>query len=217
MHTQTDIHAPSSGIPDDVLARQTHAGDHAAFETLMRRYYGTVFTFVYRLLGDYELACDVSQDVFVQLYIAKPTPYAGKPLKPWLLRVARNRCIDERRKKHALYFSQVESAYDEGGLSPFDLLEDSRPLPEEVAEQHDVQRVLWQAIGALPLKFRSIVCLRYAQLSYAEIEQVLKMPEGTAKTYFWRARPLLRAALTPRAHTTTTSSSATFLDYQEAA
>lgn len=217
MHIQTCMHAQFPDIPDEALASQTRAGDHDAFETLMRRYYGTVFNYIYRLLGEYEIACDVSQDVFLQLYISTPTLYTGKPLKAWLLLVARNRCVDELRKKQALHFSQLESAQENEGLSPFDLLEDSRPLPEEVAEQHDLQSVLRQAIGALPLKFRSIVRLRYAQLSFAEIGQVLKMPEGRAKTYFWRARPLLRAALTSQTHTTHTSSSASFLECQEAA
>jgi len=59
-----------------------------------------------------------------------------------------------------------------------------------------VQDTLLKAIRALPPKFRAVVLLRYAsQLSYAEIGRVLHMPEATAKTYFQRAKPLLKVGL----------------------
>jgi RNA polymerase sigma factor (sigma-70 family) len=65
-----------------------------------------------------------------------------------------------------------------------------------VAEYHDLQKSLQQAIQSLPPKFRSVVQLRYTkELSFGEIGRLLNMPENTAKTYFQRARPLLRAAL----------------------
>jgi RNA polymerase sigma-70 factor (ECF subfamily) len=65
-----------------------------------------------------------------------------------------------------------------------------------MAERSDLQAALQEAIDALPAKFRSVVLLRYtSQLSFSEIGKTLNMPEATAKTYFQRARPLLRAAL----------------------
>ncbi len=73
---------------------------------------------------------------------------------------------------------------------------DQSPLPEDLAEHHDLQECLQRAIQTLPPKFRSVVQLRYAgQLSFAEIGQVLRMPEATAKTYFHRAKQLLRTTL----------------------
>jgi RNA polymerase sigma-70 factor (ECF subfamily) len=76
---------------------------------------------------------------------------------------------------------------------------DSEPLPEEVAERHDLQALLQEAILALPPKFRSVVILRYSsQMSFVEIGQVLSMPETTAKTYFYRAKVLLRKTLLAR-------------------
>jgi RNA polymerase sigma-70 factor (ECF subfamily) len=73
---------------------------------------------------------------------------------------------------------------------------DNSPLPEELAEFHDLQHNLREAIQSLPPKFRAVVYLRYtAQLSFAEIAQILNMPTATAKTYFQRAKPLLAAQL----------------------
>jgi RNA polymerase sigma-70 factor (ECF subfamily) len=69
-------------------------------------------------------------------------------------------------------------------------------LPEELMESQDLQQLLQQTIQSLPPKFRSVVLLRYiSQLSFAEIGKTLGMPEATAKTYFHRAKMLLRRLL----------------------
>ena len=194
---RTKIQAPE--ISDGTLVQQTLTGDQRAFEALVRRYNTPLFNFICHCLGDYDLACDVSQQVFLQLYISMPTLRTGEPLKAWLFQVARNRCLDELRRKRAIHFSEVESANDEDDLSPLAIMQDTRPLPEEIAERHDLQSSLRSAIDALPPKFRSVVLLRYAgQLSFSEIGRTLNMPEATAKTYFQRARPLLRTALAPQ-------------------
>ncbi|HLG61568.1 MAG TPA: RNA polymerase sigma factor [Ktedonosporobacter sp.] len=183
-------------ITDGMLVKQTLAGDQQAFEALVRRYNVPLFNFICHCLGDYDLACDVSQQVFLQLYISMPTLRTGEPLKAWLFQVARNRCLDELRRKRAIHFSELEAGNDEDDLSPLAIMPDTRPLPDELAERHDLQQALRKAIESLPPKFRSVVLLRYAgQLSFSEIGRTLNMPEATAKTYFQRARPLLRAAL----------------------
>jgi len=197
----------SSDISDGVLVKQTLAGDQYAFEMLVRRYNVALFNFICHCLGDYDQACDVLQQVFLQLYISMPTLRTGEPLKAWLFQVARNRCLDELRRKRAIHFSELESSNDEDDLSPLAIMPDTQPLPEEIAEHRDLQRSLQRAIQALPPKFRSVVLLRYAgQLSFSEIGKTLNMPEATAKTYFQRARPLLRAFLTAQMQTTTAAS-----------
>lgn len=182
-------------ITDGMFIKRILSGDHSAFEELVGRYHVSLFNFICHFLGNYDLACDVIQQVFLQLYISMPTLRTGEPLKAWLFQVARNRCLDELRRKKAVHFSELEEANNDD-LSPLEILPDTDPLPDEVAEHHDLQEKLRRAIDGLPPKFRSVVLLRYAsQLSFSEIGKVLHMPEATAKTYFQRARPLLRAAL----------------------
>ncbi len=183
-------------ITDGMLVQQVLAGDQRAFEKLVSRYQSSIFNFICHCLGDYDLACDVAQQVFLQLYISMPTLRTGEPLKAWLFQVARNRCLDELRRKRAVHFSELEANGDDDDLSPLAILPDTQPLPEEMAERHDLQSALRQAIDALPPKFRAVVLLRYtSQLSFSEIGRTLSMPEATAKTYFQRARPLLRTAM----------------------
>src|SRR5690349_24548989 len=143
----------SPEISDGVLVKQTLAGDQHAFETLVRRYNVPLFNFICHCLGDYDQACDVLQQVFLQLYISMPTLRTGEPLKAWLFQVARNRCLDELRRKRPTHFSELEASGDDDDLSPLAILPDTQPLPEEMAERHDLQSALRQAIDALPPKF----------------------------------------------------------------
>jgi len=187
----------TSEMSDGILAQRSIAGDQHAFEILVQRYSTPLFNFICRFLGDYDQACDTLQQVFLQLYISLPNLRTNDPLKAWLFQVARNRCLDELRRKHAIHFSELEPLNDDDELSPLATMPDTDPLPEELAERRDLQQCLQKAIQTLPPKFRSVVLLRYTgQLSFSEIGQALDMPEATAKTYFQRAKPLLRTALT---------------------
>ena len=181
---------------DGVLAQKVMAGDEDAYAALVERYSTPLFNFIYRFLNDYDAACDILQQVFLQLYISLPKLRIGEPLKAWLFRVARNRCLDELRRKRIVHFSELQTPGEDEDLSPLAIIPDTSPLPEDVVEHHDLQHMLQEAIDGLPPKFRAVVLLRYAgQLSFSEIGRTLEMPEATAKTYFQRAKPLLRAVL----------------------
>jgi RNA polymerase sigma-70 factor, ECF subfamily len=196
MRTQECKTIQSTETSDGLLATQCLHGDERAFEGLYKRYRPALFKFIFNILRDYDLACDILQQVFLQLYISLPTLKTHKPLKSWLFQVARNRCLDELRRKRVVRFSELDTYNEEDEVEMFAFVQDPRPLPEEIAEHHDVQDRLLSAIKSLPPRFRSVVFLRYArQLTFPEIGRTLGMPEATAKTYFARAKPLLRASL----------------------
>ena len=192
---------------DHALIIRVVNGDNRAFETLVDRYRLQLYNFIHRSLHDAELSNDVLQFVFLQLYLALPklqhnlsSTRTLTPLKAWLFQVAWKRCIDELRKKRSLLFSELEHKSENDDASLVHVIPDGDPLPEDVAEQHELREVLRQAIRHLPPRFRSVVFLRYTyEMSFGEIGRILGMPENTAKTYFQRARPLLRDALMQRA------------------
>jgi RNA polymerase sigma-70 factor (ECF subfamily) len=188
---------PDTDTLDGILVQQALSGDQEAFAILVDRYRAPIFRLIsHFFLEDDSLADDILQQVFLQLYLSLPSIRTNVSLKPWLLQVARHRCVDELRRKQPILFSLLDLA--EGELSPLAALPDPGPLPEELIEQREVQQDLQRAIQALPARFRSVVLLRYvAQLSFSEIAQKLGIPEATAKTYFHRARPLLHALLEP--------------------
>lgn len=186
---------------DDLLTQRTLAGDEDAFAVLMRRYRPWLLSFIYHLTHNGADAEDIVQQVFLKLYLALPTLRTDQPLHPWLFQVARNQCLDERRRKRAWYFSEIEAAMGTHEFPELALLLDPHPSPEDIAEQHEMQSLVLHAINALPAKYRAIVLLRYGeQHRFSEIAQILGIPEQTAKTYMHRAKPLLRAALRTQEH-----------------
>ncbi|GCE27174.1 RNA polymerase subunit sigma-24 [Dictyobacter alpinus] len=204
MQTPEFIKTSPQEFSDAVLAQMILDGDEHAFELLVRRYHTPLFNFICRFLGDYDLACDVLQQVFLRFYTSLPKLGTGEPFKSWLFQVARNCCVDELRRRHryAIRFSQLEVENRDGEFSILSDIPDPGPLPEELMERRDLQMHLRQAIESLPPKFRSVVILRYAsQLSFSEIGKVLCMPEATAKTYFHRAKVLLRKILLAQSQT----------------
>src|SRR5713226_700052 len=97
MQSQVSINIQQQEMSDGVLAQQALAGNQWAFEALVHRYSTPLFSFIYHFLGDYDQACDILQQVFLQLYLSLSTLRTGEPLKPWLFQVARNRCLDNIR------------------------------------------------------------------------------------------------------------------------
>ncbi|GAC1357014.1 MAG: hypothetical protein NVS2B12_14570 [Ktedonobacteraceae bacterium] len=198
-HTSSHNRESRPSIEDGFLAQQALLGDERGFEGLVHRYNQQLFNFIYHTLGDYDQACDVLQKVFLKLYLALPDLKQDQLFKAWLFRVADHCCIDEirlRRRKPVLYFSELASLYDTDEFSIAEDILETGPSPEEIAVEHNTQQLLQQAIDTLPVRYRAIVRLRYmAQMSFAEIEQALDIPQTTAKTYFHRAKPLLRLVL----------------------
>jgi len=123
-------------LTDGALIENILAGEQQAFEILVLRYQKPLFNFLCHFLHDYDLACDVLQDVFLKFYASLPTLQTDKPLKPWLFQVARNRALDELRRKHPISFSQLEITEEEDNISPVDIMPDTGLSPEEIAEEH---------------------------------------------------------------------------------
>jgi RNA polymerase sigma-70 factor (ECF subfamily) len=183
-------------LDDEALAKRALAGDQSAFAVLVERYQRAAFNFAYRLLGDYDEASDAAQQGFVQLFVSLPGIDLSRPLRPWLFRTIRNRCIDviRQRRTHSLSATAED---DEGAATSLEEhLADPDPLPEDLVERADLQQLLGAAIGRLPARYRDVVALRYTtDLTFSEIGEALGIPENTAKIHFHRAKALLREAL----------------------
>jgi RNA polymerase sigma-70 factor (ECF subfamily) len=164
--------------------------DPGAFEALVRRHQAPLYNFCFRMLGQAEDAADVAQEAFVQLYSHLGQLDEREPLAPWLFRVARNRCIDVIRRRRTVPLGVA----DESGESSDPV--DGDPLPDELAERSDLQRLLSSVIAQLPPAYAEVVALRYAgDRSFAEIAQILECDEGAARVRFHRAKILLRRHL----------------------
>lgn len=181
---------------DEELLVAARAGDTAAFETLVHRYTGPLHAFAARMVGADD-APDAVQHVFIQCHGAMPRLRADVPLRPWLYRVARNRCLDQLRARRALQHPHADPDDPDGdNADPLANVPDAGPSLDALAERGDLQRVLAEAIAALPPKYREVVALRYeGDLTFAEIAETLGIPENSAKTLFQRAKAMLRVGL----------------------
>ena len=137
-----------------------------------------------QILGNVDDAADAVHDAFARV-LARPEAYdPGKgPLKPWFLRIVRNRCIDLLRRR-------------QDTRSPVEELVDSGRLPEQEAERGERDRMLQVALRELTAAQRQIVILRdYLNLPYAEIADVLDIAPGTVMSRLHRARLALKEVL----------------------
>lgn len=191
-------------IPDGRLIKLSLAGDQFAFDCLVKRYRNILASYIGGFFRDREQVLDMLQQVYLQLYLSLPILLTNVSIHAWLFRVARNRCLDElrrRRSQAAIPFSTLEWEYGEEEQSIVAAIPDSDPLPEEVAERSDLYCTLHEAIASLPPKLRTIVLLHsFRQLTFTEIACVLDMPASTVKTYFYRSLPYLRRTLVGEAH-----------------
>ena len=175
---------------DEALAERVRtAGDVAAFGVLVTRYRARVVALARRMLAAQgsEEAEDVAQEAFVAAYDKRASFRRGEPFRPWLYRIAVNRCLDRLRaqsRRPALVEITTVPAAMAGG-DPVEAL-----LVEEGEER------LSAAVAALPPKLRAVFLLRHLDdLSYEEIAAAVGVPLGTVKTHLFRARAQLRAAL----------------------
>lgn len=138
-----------------------------------------------QILGNADDAQDAVHDAFATA-LGNPGAYdAGKgPLKPWFLRVVRNRCIDMLRRRRA------------PSARPVDELESPVKTPEEAVAVSQAGSRVVRALASLPAERREIIVLRdYLDLSYAEIAGVLDIAPGTVMSRLHRARLALKEAL----------------------
>jgi len=136
-----------------------------------------------QIMGNSDDAADAVQDALATVLETPGAYQATKgPLKPWFMRVVRNRCIDLLRRR------RPATANVEALIEPAD-------GPEKVAELADRDRVLKLALASLGPEQRQIVVLRdYMDLSYGEIADVLDIAPGTVMSRLHRARVALGIA-----------------------
>ncbi len=187
-----------SVIADSLLITRILAGDQSAFEALVHKYERPLRGYIWRILKDEELMADVLQHVFLQLSFCLPTLNTNRPLKAWLFRVSYHRCLDELRKQQRqqlVPFSQLEGGDNEEEALFAETIPDGQPTPEGLLEQQELHEQLVHLLMQLPPTARAIVYLRsFKEWSFSEIGTHLNMPATTAKTYFHRVLPRLRAA-----------------------
>ena len=170
------------------LILRCQRGDEAAFESLVRLHEKRVYALCRRMCRSEDDALEAAQDTFLAVWRGVGSFRADAAFSTWLYRLATNACLDllRREKKNG---GNV-SLDDEGSsVEPVD----RAPSPEEAVERSETQRMVREALLALPDDYRQILLLRETeQLSYAEIAEITGLELGTVKSRISRARLALR-------------------------
>ena len=171
-------------------------GDKQAFGRLVDLHKRVVFGLCVRLLRDAEESRDAAQEAFARAYAALETYDPAQPFAPWLLRIARNHCLDVlRRRVPEAQRVELDADPDEG--APRELADPAAARGDDVIERRELAGALERAVSAQPPNYREVVHLFHVEhLSYKEIASTLDVPIGTVMTWLHRARSKLKDALT---------------------
>ena len=172
------------GLLDDAtLLERCRQGDDLAWEALVRRFQGRVYSVACHYLRDREEARDVAQEIFVRVYEHLDGFHGDLAFLPWLLRLARNMCIDALRRRKAR--PPAEDVVIDG-TTP---LAAAAPTPEEATASRAAGELVHRAMDRMSESDREILMLREIQgLPLDQIAALLGIPIGTVKSRCNRAR-----------------------------
>jgi RNA polymerase sigma-70 factor (ECF subfamily) len=168
----------------EALIQRCLRGDQAAWDLIVRQHWRKVFNVAYKFVGRHDEAEDLTQDIFLKIFKSLDTFDRRANFQTWLISISRNLCIDHYRSV------RKERETIDRGVNAAELSPVSRETsPMQALEQQDRVLLLRQALAGLPEALRTAVLMRDIQeLSYQEIADRLRLPEGTVKSRINRGR-----------------------------
>ncbi len=171
----------------------------AACRELIRRYARPVFSLLYRMVRDREVAEDLAQETFVKALNALASYRFEFKFSSWIFKIAHNAALDHlRRRKLDTISLDVAPNADAAARVEASALQMGSPeeTPLQAIEARELGHAIEAAIGQLRPEYRACILLRHVEeRSYEEIAEILELPLGTVKTYIHRARFELRELL----------------------
>jgi RNA polymerase sigma-70 factor, ECF subfamily len=184
---------------DPDLIALARKGSEKAYRELLGRYQRPVFSLVYRMVRDRELAEDIAQETFVKVFNHLGSYNPKYKFSSWIFKIASNLAIDHLRKKQpeTISLDGSRNARTAEQMEATRITVESRDEnPEEFVEARELGAEIEQAIGQLRPEYRTAVLLRHVEgRPYEEIAEIMDVPLGTVKTYIHRARTELKVSL----------------------
>ena len=191
--------AELAAMTDQEVVLAARRGEELAYRDLLRRYERPIFSLIYRMVRDRELAEDLSQETFVKALNALDSYRPEFKFSSWIFKIANNAAIDQlrRRQLDTLSLDGAPNAETPDAIQATALqVGADQESPLEEVEAREIGTAVEVAIAKLRPEYRSCIMLRHVEgLAYEEIAQALDLPLGTVKTYIHRARHELRRHL----------------------
>jgi RNA polymerase sigma-70 factor (ECF subfamily) len=178
------------------LMLRVREGDAASFEILLRRYRLPLVSYFRRMVRDQGLAEDLAQEVFLRVYKSRERYQPEARFTTWLYRIATNLALNAIRDRRD---EVSDSAGDDADGGPvLERFVDPHPTVEQRLMQGDRERLIRQAVEALPENQRTAVILhKYQEVDYRQIAGILSVSESAVKSLLFRAYETLRVRLEP--------------------
>lgn len=171
---------------DRTLVARILSGDMQAFMLLIKQHERLVAHMVGRVIKNEEDREELCQDVFLRVHDKLGEFNFQARLSTWIATIAYRHAINHLRKRKML-FSEIP---DEDAFAK-KFVEEANP--ESLAEERDLDEFVLKLVEELPAQYKMVLTLYHLHgMSYPEIGQITKMPEGTVKNYLFRARNLLK-------------------------
>jgi len=198
--SKTIKHEKPSSVDDDlkyVMACQN--GDTEAFSVLVERYSRKMLNVAYRMLSDYDEACDITQEAFLAAFRSIKAFKAEAKFSTWLCRIvincAKNR-LKQRQSLSRYGSASLERVAAEQGDCACCLAASNENDPALQLERKELEVEVQKCISMLDGDYREVMVLRDIQgFSYEEIREVLQIPDGTVKSRLSRARLAVKDCL----------------------
>ena len=194
-----DARAEYTALSDQEVVVRAREGREPAYRELIRRYERPVFSLIFRMVRDRELAEDLTQETFVKALNAVESYRPEFKFSSWIFKIANNAAIDHlrRRELQTLSLEGAPNAVTPEAIEATALqLRDRLESPLEELEARELGGQIESAIARLRPEYRSCILLRHVEgRAYEEIAEIMDLPLGTVKTYIHRARNELRASL----------------------
>lgn len=192
----TTVEVAAGVSAEALLVERCKAGDRMAFDELISAHQDRVLNTAFRLMGNYEEALDLTQEVFLNCFRKIGNFKGDSALSTWLYRITVNTAKNRWKYQQSRGINRTTSldapmeADDEERVKQFP---DSQPTPRKVATDREAMAFLEEHLQHLAEEHREVLVLRYIEeLSYEEIAEILKLSLGTVKSRIHRARNELR-------------------------
>ena len=182
---------------DEELMQQAKEGNSRAFDVLVRKWEHRVFNLIYRIVGDFETAEDIRQEVFIRIYKSAKQYRPRGQFKTWLYRIAVNCSINEVRKRERRQTLPLSISHDDGEQQKLeDVIPDHNPGPDEVIQCNEIAEHIQGALLRLSNEQRAVIVMKhYEGLKFREIASVLDCPLGTVKSRMHQGLEQMRIML----------------------
>jgi len=181
------------------LIEKAKSGDIEAFEQLIISCEKKVFNIAYRMIGNYDDANELAQEVFIKAFRSIKNFKGDSLFSTWIYKITANVCLDELRKRKNKNILSLDQDIELNDGDVKRQISDNAPSPDMEVESKEIKTIVNESIQQLPDDYKSVIILRDIQgFSYDEISKIVNCPEGTVKSRLNRARQALKKILQAR-------------------